>query len=165
MSWRVLMMVGLTAMPVLGQTQTGTDTVAIVEAAARWYASRAPSTSRVGFLLPGGPQTKLKPTAGELEAAQHGARVLHATLMPVDSIRAYICEHKNPASCGQGKFDLIVDVRVLKITGNASEVRVAQWTDEGPGRRQRSVQVGWTVLFIRSRDGWAFNQILAQDVN
>lgn len=161
---RLLMMVGLVVMPVLGQAQTGADSVAIVEAAARWYASRAPSSSRVGYLLPRRPRSDSTPTAGELEAAQRGAGVLHAALMPMDSLNPYICDRSKPGSCGPGKFDLIVEVRVFSITGNASEVFVSQWT-AGRSPRSRTAYVGWTVLFVRTGDGWSFNRILATDVS
>jgi hypothetical protein len=51
------------------------------------------------------------PTARELEAAQHAARILHATLIP-DSVLAYICDRQKPGSCGPGKYDLTIDIRV-----------------------------------------------------
>jgi hypothetical protein len=166
MSWRVLMMVGLTVTPVLGQAQTRADSVAIVEAAARWYASQAPhslasSSSRVGFLRPRRPRSDPIPTAGEAEAAQHGAQVLRAALIPIDSLVAYLCDRSKPADCGPGKFDLVVDVRVTKITGNTGEVSVMQWTTDGPGLPgQRTASLGWIVRFVRSSNGWAFNQVL-----
>ena len=159
MFWRALMLVGLTIMPVLGQAQTGTDSVAIVEAAARWYASRVSMSSRVGFFLPRGPRSGPAPTAVQLEAAEQGARILRATLMPFDSLSAKLCDRKKPGDCGPGKFGVIVDVRVTKIAGNASEVSVDQWT-AGPGPRVRYTSLGWMVLFIRSGDTWVFNQIL-----
>lgn len=170
MSWRVLMIVGLTVMPALGQAQTGTDSVAIVEAAARWYASQAPNSSapssaRVGFLRPRRPRSDPTPTAGQMEAAQQGARVLRATLIPIDSLNAYLCDRSKTGDCGPGKFDLVVDVRVTKITGNASEVSVIQWTNLGPGLRQRSASIGWTVLFVRSGDAWVFNRLLGMDAS
>jgi hypothetical protein len=137
---------------------SGADSVAIVEAAARWYASRAPSSSRVGFLLPRRSPSDPTPTAGQLEGAHHGAEILHATLMPIDSMVAYLCGSK-PGGCGPGKFDLIVDVRVFKITGNASQVWVDQVTP-GPGPRLRTSHLGWLLLFVRTGDEWAFNRIL-----
>jgi hypothetical protein len=164
MFWRALTMVGLTVMPVLGQAQSGADSLAIVEAAARWYASQVPTNSRVGVLLPRGPRSRAAPTAGQLKAAQQAARVLGATVIPFDSLSAKLCDRKKPGDCGPGKFDLIVDVHVNKITENASEVSVIQSTT-GPGPRLRHGGRGWTVLVVRSADGWAFNQILNTSVS
>lgn len=160
MFWRALMMVGLTVMPVLGQAQAGADSVAIVEAAARWYASRLPTNSRVGFLLPGGPRSGPAPTAVQLEAAQQGARILRATLMPFDSVSAKLCDRRKLGDCGPGKFDQIVEVRVSTVTGNASEVFVTQRTTTGGGPRLRHAVRGWKVLVVRSGDAWAFSRIL-----
>jgi hypothetical protein len=124
MFWRALTAISLTIIPVLTQAQTGADSVAIVEAAARWYASQVPANSRVGFVLPRGPRSGPAPTPGQFEAAQHGARVLRATLIPFDSLTAKLCDRKNPGDCGPGKFDSGVEVHVIRITGNASEVYV-----------------------------------------
>lgn len=160
MFWRTLLMVGLTIIPVLGQAQTRADSVAIVEAAARWYAPQVPTSSRVGFLLPRGRQSGPAPTAGQLEAAQQGARVLRAALLPFDSLSAKLCDRKKPGDCGPGKYHLAVEIRVSTVTGNASEVLVTQWTTTGPGPRLRHTVRGWKVLIVRSGDGWAFNRIL-----
>jgi hypothetical protein len=157
------MMVGLTVTPVLGQAQTGADSVPIVEAAARWYASRAPNSSRVAFILPRGPRSDPAPTARQLEAAQRAAEVLHATLIPLDSQIVYLCDRNKPESCGPGQFDLIVNIRVLSITGNASEVLVSQLTPGlGSSGRSRTSSVGWQVLFVRTGDRWVFNRILVE---
>lgn len=157
---RALMVVGLIVVPVLGQAQTGADSVAIVEAAARWYASQAPTSSRVvGFLLPGRHPTDPALTPSQIEAAQHGARILGATLIPYESF-AKLCNRKKPGDCGPGKFDLLVGVRVYQVTGNASEVFIDQYTNGEPGPRRRDSVLGYDVLFVRSGDGWAFDRIL-----
>ena len=159
MFWRALTAVSLTIMPVLTQAQTGADSVAIVEAAARWYASQVPANSRVGFVLPRAPRSGPAPTPGQFEAAQHGARVLRATLIPYDSLTAKLCDRKKTGDCGPGKFDFGVEVHVIRITGNASEVSVIQSTT-GPGPRLRHGVREWTILIVRSGDGWAFDRIL-----
>lgn len=164
MFWRALTMVGLTVVPVLGQSQSNADSVAIVEAAARWYASHVSTNSQVGFLLPRAPRSGPTPTAGQLAAAQQGARVLRATLIPFDSLSAKLCDRRQPGDCRPGKFDLVVEVRVSAITGNASEVSVIQLTT-GPGPRLRRGWRAWTLLVIRTGNGWAFDRILDTSVS
>ena len=165
MFWRALTAASLIVIPGLAQAQTGADSVVIhVEATARWYASQVPANSRVGFVLPRGPRSGPAPTPGQIEAAQHGARVLRATLIPFDSLTRKLCDRKHTGDCGPGKFDLGVEVHVIRITGNASEVSVIQSTT-GPGPRLRHGIRGWTILVVRSGDGWAFDQILSTSVS
>lgn len=161
---RLLMVFGLIVIPVLGRAQTSADTVAITEAATRWYASQTPTSSRVvAFLLPGRHPTGPALTPTQIEAAQQGARILGATLIPYDGYWKKICDRKKPEDCGPGKFDLIVDVRVNRITGNTSEVFVNQHSAAGPGPRLSDSMVGWILLFVHSDHGWAFSRIIGMD--
>jgi hypothetical protein len=164
MFWRALMMAGLTGVPVIGKAQTGADSVAIVEAAARWYVSHMPAASHVGVVVRGGAGSTATPTPRQREAAQRGARLLHATLLPFDSSRSVkLCDRHNAGGCGVGALDLVVDISVSTITGNTGEVLVMQRTNEGPSPRLQNAVHGWNLLFVRSGDGWAFNRVLSEN--